>query len=689
MSGIGMGHSGLCALPNEVEKEAVPQQQTFCRETWYRPDIDGLRAIAVGLVVLGHSGFFFSGGFIGVDVFFVISGFLITRLILAGRDAGTLTLKGFWMRRVRRILPAAAVSVAATLVIGMLLLTPREMTALAESAIAQQAFLANIYFWAQCGYFDLPSESKPLLHTWSLAVEEQFYFLWPLILILVCRWGKKALGFAIGTIAVVSLIGSEIMTRTYPSAAFYLMPPRMWELLLGALVLFCPTLRRSLLLGYMGLALILASAFAYTPQTPFPGLSALAPCLGTALIILAPATSRFSVRAILSRPPVVYVGKASYSIYLWHWPLLVFARISLGKDFSYAAQGSIVLASLAIGSLSYEFVEMPIRSRRWLSHNPSMVLCSGLAALLICATACSTVSYLTARHPEVAMTATMRLEFKTNSPIGMEPPRSNCSSLGCDGPPSFVLWGDSHAMAIAGLCDELARSKGLSGQCFAAAGIHPLLGVWTNFRPPREDQLEWNRRIVEWIKKNHVPDVIMVSRWEYSVPSLPYWRSRLDGLNEDAKEGIESTRMSHVIQDCRSPSVSLADAHRVWQEHFRETVSALESGGTRVWFLMQVPFQNDEPHVGSTRGIPAETYQIQQQMINDILKSCKWPRLTVLGPGKCWFDKDGFSRTADPGGCFYMDKSHVSSYGAKKLIQPLLEPVFDQMKQNSQHRRQL
>jgi peptidoglycan/LPS O-acetylase OafA/YrhL len=638
--------------------------------------------------VLGHTGFFFSGGFIGVDVFFVISGFLITRLILAGRDAGTLTLKGFWMRRIRRILPAAAVAVAATLLVGMIMLSPREMVALAESAIAQQACLANLYFWAQGGYFDLPSEQKPLLHTWSLAVEEQFYLIWPLILILVCRWGKRGIALTIATIGVVSLTLGEIMTRTHPSAAFYFMPPRMWELLLGAGVLFCPNIRRSPLLGFSGLALIVASALAYTPQTPFPGFAALGPCLGTALIILAPATRRLSVTALLSAAPVVYVGKASYSIYLWHWPLLVFSRILVTKDFSRAAEAGVVIASLAVGSLSYELVETPIRSRRWLPDSRRLVLCCGLGAVLIWATACSTISYLSARYPEVAMTVTVPSESK--SPIGIELPRSNYSILGRDGPPAFVLWGDSHAMAIVGLCDELARSKGLSGQCFAAPGIHPLLGVWDNHHQKREVQLEWNRRVVEWIKNHKVPHVIIVARWEYAVPSPHFdWRPQYHGTDEEVRHEFMNNHLARVIQDGRSLAISSEDARRVYQEHLSETIFALGSAGTRVWFLMQVPFQADEPRGGVTRGVAAKVYEAQQSEVRKVLKPCTWPTLTVIGPDKCWFDRDGFSFMGDSRGSYYMDRNHVSSYGAKKLLSSLLEPVFDRMKHDLRHRRPL
>jgi hypothetical protein len=147
--------------------------------------------------------------------------------------------------------------------------------------------------------------------------------------------------------------------------------------------------------------------------------------------------------------------------------------------------------------------------------------------------------------------------------------------------------------------------------------------------------------------------------------------------------------MMNVIQDARSPGVSLEDARRVWREHFGETISALQSPGRRVWFLMQVPFQPKDPRGASTPGTPAKAYEAQQDAINEVLKSCQRPTLTVLGPGKFWFDRDGFSRTGDPGGCFYIDKNHVSSYGAKKLISPLLEPVFDRMQRDLRHQRQL
>jgi hypothetical protein len=274
-------------------------------------------------------------------------------------------------------------------------------------------------------------------------------------------------------------------------------------------------------------------------------------------------------------------------------------------------------------------------------------------------------------------TAMTRLKAKSNSPIGMEPASSNCSGLGCDGPPSFVLWGDSHAMAIASLCDELARSRGLSGQCLAASGIFPLLGTWNDRPTAREIQLEWNRRVVEWIKRNKVANVIIVARWEWAVPSrFSDWRAR----------DKENRRMMFIIKDDNTRAVSNEDSRRVLQEHFDETISALQSPDRRVWLVMQVPVQNDLPGGRSTRGVPAKTYEQQQYEINRVLKGSKWPMVSVIESGQSWFDSDGFSYVGDSGGSYYIDKDHVSSYGAKKLLGPLLEPVFDRIKRDLRFR---
>ncbi|MBD3673293.1 MAG: acyltransferase [Planctomycetaceae bacterium] len=209
----------------------------------YRPDIDGLRAIAVGLVLLFHADLKFTGGYIGVDVFFVISGFLITGLILKRQSEHRFRLTDFWTRRIRRILPASILVTAATLVAAAFVFMPDDYENLGESVIFQQLMVSNIYFWQSAGYFTSPVENQPLLHTWSLAVEEQFYLIYPLILVGLGRFSRKTQWRVLLVLLFSSFVGSEWMVHAHPDAAFYLLPTRAWELILGGLICFFPSPR--------------------------------------------------------------------------------------------------------------------------------------------------------------------------------------------------------------------------------------------------------------------------------------------------------------------------------------------------------------------------------------------------------------------------------------------------------------
>lgn len=288
----------------------------------YRPDIDGLRAVAVLGVILYHFEVWpFSGGFVGVDVFFVISGYLITGIIANDLQADRFSILTFYQRRVRRILPALVACVAATSVAGLFILLPNELQDLGQSLIATALFASNIYFWSQSGYFAPAADTQPLLHTWSLAVEEQFYIAFPLILAAVWRWNRRALVPTLLVLALLSLGVSAYQVQQAPQAAFYLSIGRGWELLVGSLIALC----RSHLdkvpatCAWLGLAAIVASLVGYNEQMPFPGLAALLPCLGAAAIIVsAPGTM---VGNFLSSSPMRGIGLISYSLYLWHWPI--------------------------------------------------------------------------------------------------------------------------------------------------------------------------------------------------------------------------------------------------------------------------------------------------------------------------------------------------------------------------------
>jgi len=295
----------------------------------YRPEIDGLRAIAVVAVVLFHFEFTaFSGGFVGVDVFFVISGFLITRWIVAEAEHGRFSLTNFYMRRMRRLFPAMFVTLGISFAVGIVLLEPSHMEAFAQSLVYSILSISNFLFWSQAGYFDLEAQFKPLLHFWSLSVEEQFYLAWPVIAILFIRsrypW---ALPVFLVAIIPLSIYGTERWLRHDPDGAFFLMPFRAFELAIGGLMVWIlrwqPNDKRVCEAEVIiGLAMILFSIAIFSSETPFPGLSALIPCVGAALIIHAGENAKTA--RILNNRIAVTIGLISYSLYLVHWPLFVF-----------------------------------------------------------------------------------------------------------------------------------------------------------------------------------------------------------------------------------------------------------------------------------------------------------------------------------------------------------------------------
>lgn len=298
----------------------------------YRPEIDGLRSVAVLAVIFYHADArLLSGGFIGVDVFFVISGFLITSLLMVDLKQGRFSLARFYERRCRRILPPLVVMALAVTVLGWFFLLPADYRDFGSSLKAMSAFVANHYFFGKTGYFETASFTKPLLHTWSLSVEEQFYILLPILLWLLYRRRPSAIPPVLSGLFLASLAASCLMTYYWPAAAFYLLPARFWELMTGSLLALWPAAARPRgltadLMSWSGLAAIAVSAVFFNYHTPFPGPGALLPGLGTALFILGNSPGSRSRPSLLSRPGPVFVGQISYSLYLWHWPLLVIPR---------------------------------------------------------------------------------------------------------------------------------------------------------------------------------------------------------------------------------------------------------------------------------------------------------------------------------------------------------------------------
>lgn len=342
----------------------------------YRAEIDGLRAVAVFPVILFHAGLsLFSGGFVGVDIFFVISGYLITTIIINNIDAGRFSLAYFYERRARRILPALYIVMVASIPFAWAWLKPSDMKDFAESLLAVSTFWSNILFLNESGYFDTAAELKPLLHTWSLAVEEQYYIIFPLLLMGFWKLGKRRLLYILSAVFLVSLASAHWYAYRKPSEAFYLLPMRGWELLIGAMVAFYLQRRPhpfspfwKNILSLLGLMLILFSIFFYDDSTPFPSLYALVPTLGTALIILC-ADAGTLVKRLLSMRLLVGIGLVSYSAYLWHQPMMAYARHLEILESNTLVIAVIIVTTFLLAYVTWRFVEKPFRQPHRISRS--------------------------------------------------------------------------------------------------------------------------------------------------------------------------------------------------------------------------------------------------------------------------------------------------------------------------------
>jgi peptidoglycan/LPS O-acetylase OafA/YrhL len=343
----------------------------------YRKEIDGLRAIAILPVIFFHAGSnWVTGGFVGVDVFFVISGFLITSLLLAEREAGSFSLTNFYERRARRILPALFCVILVCLPFAWFWMLPYQLKEFSQSLVAVATFASNILFWKQSGYFDVSAELKPLLHTWSLAVEEQYYVVFPLLVMMLWRFGHLGMRTLFVILALGSLGLAQYLIRVDATGAFYLLPTRAWELLIGALIPLCagannstgPLLAVRQCLAMFGLVMIAGAVFLFDKHTPFPGLYALVPTVGAALVIRYGTAETLAGR-LLSYRLFTGVGLISYSLYLWHQPVLAFYKLKTGlTEIPAQMFGPYLLLSLLLACLSYALVEKPFRSKRLVSR---------------------------------------------------------------------------------------------------------------------------------------------------------------------------------------------------------------------------------------------------------------------------------------------------------------------------------
>jgi peptidoglycan/LPS O-acetylase OafA/YrhL len=359
--------------------------------TTYRADIDGLRAVAVFPVVAFHAGIhLFRGGYVGVDIFFVISGYLLGSIILSETQAGEFSILRFYERRVRRIFPALVATLVVSSIVSYCFLLPTELEAFGSSAIAAIASVSNFYFWRHTDYFDASSGTEPLLHTWSLAVEEQFYVFLPIAIVLLNTWRPRSLSLSITTLALVSLIASAVGVYWSPQSTFYLAHTRAWEFLLGTFIALnvfpeVHTAAMRNVVSCVGLGLIFIAIFAFSTDTAFPGLAALVPCVGAAMIIAAGRSGGSLVARVLSLRPVAFIGLISYSLYLWHWPIFVLLRISgvLSHLHAPVTRLAAITATIAVAVVSWWYIEMPFRVGRARPSRSTLFKFAGISTVTI------------------------------------------------------------------------------------------------------------------------------------------------------------------------------------------------------------------------------------------------------------------------------------------------------------------
>ena len=492
--------------------------------TTYRPDIDGLRAVAVLPVVLFHAGIqVIGGGYVGVDVFFVISGYLITSMISADIRAEKFSIARFYERRIRRIFPALFVVVVAASIAAWWLLPPFDLADYGRSSLATSAFGSNFLFWIQSGYFDAPAHLKPLLHTWSLAVEEQFYIFFPLLLLLLRRRNRRTQLAVLGGLFVVSLAACIWMTRRGPATAFYLSPFRGWELLTGSLLALgaVPPLTRPVLregFAAVGLALIGWSVLGFTEATPFPGAHALAPCVGAGLIIHAGTDGRSLVGRLLASEPLVFIGKISYSLYLWHWPFLIFAGFWFVEPMT-ASQSAIVIGLSGITSiLSWRFVEQPIRRTKSLTRRQIFAWAAVATAIVVAFGASTQVTH---GWPRRATVEARRLDAARAdrspdrerchaSDARLIPFARKCTYGAQPSAPTIAIWGDSFAAELGYELGQIEKARGQTLLYISFSACGPAVGVFDD--DPRCER--HNEDVLDHlVQSKSLEQVVLVARY--------------------------------------------------------------------------------------------------------------------------------------------------------------------------------
>lgn len=637
----------------------------------YRPDIDGLRAISIILVLLFHINLFdVTGGFIGVDVFFVISGYLITSIILRHIEKGDFSLLNFYERRIRRIFPALIAVLVVSLIFGWLLMMPKEFSTFGSSLAATSAFGSNIFFWREAGYFSMGGSFKPLLHTWSISVEEQFYIIFPLCLMVTFAWFKKLTVPLIFLSIIASLGLSEwAISSGRDNVAFYLLPTRAWELAIGSLLAFSilPQLSNQYIkaaLSITGVALIVACGFLYTEYTRFPGLMAMVPTLGAAMFIYAGMQQQTTFNKLLSGRFWTFTGKISYSLYLWHWPIIVFGQYYLMRDFLFHEKIIVVIFCFFLAALSWKFIEQPFRAHHR-TYNRKILFSVALSIMLILGTIGFTI------HSKMGVPERFSDEVRllTDATKGLGTPDYGLKGFKwrdrLSGDPSaekftYLIWGDSHANALSPALSNASEKFGVKGLLLKEPGCLPSLTLTAE--DLTQDCWDFNQATKKILDDFDFEEIFLIARWT----AYPRWFA-------EAGE-YANTETRQKFKDLLSDTIKGLNAMG-YQVHI---VAEVPKAATKQVpsMLARAKLNKRDVNFSSTL---AEYLDMQKHIfkIFDELQKEHSVNVIYLHHLLCdlKIETDEYCRIHQDGHSLYFDDDHLSTYGAE-MISHIFEPYF-------------
>lgn len=666
----------------------------------HHPFIDGLRAVAILPVIFFHYNIaHVTGGYVGVDVFFVLSGFLITGLISEQMKAGRFSIVHFYERRARRILPALFVTCLLSTVVALLLYLPHDFKQFSRSLEGIALFGSNFIFARWTGYFADPVSTIPLLHTWSLAVEEQFYVFFPLILLALNNYFKDrifAIRFTIYMLFLISFVLSIALLAPMPEKTFYLLHTRAWELMAGSLLaLHLKELRISKgaaeAMSVMGAVILLLCLFMYDRNTPFPGMAALPPCLATVFLLWSNINHTTTLKKVLSSRPLVGIGLISYGLYLYHWPVLVFARYYFDREPSAGISLFLIALTFLIAVFSYFYLEKPIRDGVLKKKTLFQLSGVGLAAFGLTGLLGVHTNGLPSRFNSDVLKYAQAGEENNNA---TQIPQK-CDDLifpGVSGDkickfgasptahPDFLLWGDSHAAALQAAVAAQAMKNHMTGWDIIRSGCPALVDAdradhFVGYSCPAI-----SAAVLDTVRRNKIKNVLLVTRWDMYALG---WEK---GSVETAREPF----ISFTTQDGRT--LTRKDA---FAASFEETIKKLKELGVNIWVVKQVPPQlvyvssalAKAQYLGRNPDDLERSYAdiVNRRSFVDTVfaDAAKSYPLHFIDPADKFCPQERICLISTDGQSLYMDNSHLSPYGAL-WSQDMLAPFFKSLQPRKQ-----